>query len=358
MNLKYKKIAIKLGSNVLAAKNGLPDKELMGKIVAQIAALRKQGVEIVLISSGAVAAGRSIFPVNKKLDTIAQRQVFSSIGQVELIKIYTELFASQQLYCSQVLVTREDFRSRTHYVNMKNCLSALLGNGIIPVINENDVVSVSELMFTDNDELAGMVASMLNMDALFILSNVDGVFNGDPKKEGTKVIPVLDAAKTDFSKFVVSSKSDFGRGGMITKCRNAQKIADLGIAVHIANGKNEFTIAELMKPEAPGTLFPPRKNTSNAKKWLSQSANYVKGEIIVNEGAKNALLSEQATSLLPIGVVKIKGSFEKGDIVKIKSEEGTSLGVGKAEYSSEKAIQRMGKQKHRALIHYDYLFLD
>ncbi|HEX7762578.1 MAG TPA: glutamate 5-kinase, partial [Cellvibrio sp.] len=186
-------IAIKVGSNVLTNKEGLLDEQVIINISRQIKALRDQGHRVLLISSGAVAAGRSLYQFKKKTDTVVQRQVLSSIGQVKLISRYSEIFDTLDMKCAQVLVTKEDFKSRHHYLNMQNCLAALLSNNIVPVINENDVVSVTELMFTDNDELAGLVSAMVNTDILIILTNVDGIYDGDPDQPGTHLIHTYDS---------------------------------------------------------------------------------------------------------------------------------------------------------------------
>src|SRR6201996_1271635 len=213
MAFNYQRIVIKIGSNVLTQKDGLPDLLRISHLVDQIAKIKKQGKEVVLVSSGAVASGRSLINISDKFDSVATRQLFASIGQVKLINTYAHEFEKYNILCSQVLVTKEDFRDRLHYLNMKNCLKILLQHHVIPVVNENDVVSVTELMFTDNDELAGLIASMLNAQALILLTNVDGIYDGDPDKEGTKVIKEVDGTTIDFSTFVSSGRSQFGRGG-------------------------------------------------------------------------------------------------------------------------------------------------
>src|SRR5471030_2856320 len=188
MEYNYRRIIIKIGSNVFTQENGLPDLQRIEHLVEQIAAIKKQGKEVILVSSGAVASGRSMITVSEKSDAVAARQLLASIGQVKLINTYAHLFDQFEMLCSQVLVTKEDFRDRLHYLNMRNCLEVLLQHQVIPVVNENDVVSVTELMFTDNDELAGLIASMLNAQALIVLTNVDGIYDGDPNTEGTKII--------------------------------------------------------------------------------------------------------------------------------------------------------------------------
>lgn len=354
----YHRIIIKIGSNVLTQKNGLPDLPRISHLVDQLAEIKKQGKEVILVSSGAVASGRSLITIDEKVNSVAARQLLASVGQVKLINTYAHLFEQHQMLCSQVLVTKEDFRDRMHYLNMKNCLEILLQHGVIPVVNENDVVSVTELMFTDNDELAGLIASMLNAQALIILSNVDGLYNGDPKVEGSKVIEEIDGSATNFASFVTSAKSAFGRGGMLTKSNMAQKVAQLGIAVHIANGTKDHILTDVLAGKVTHTKFIASKNTSGKKKWIAHSQNFAKGEVQINEGAKAVLTSSKATSLLPVGIIHITDDFQKGDIIKLVDESGKQIGLGIAEYGSDKARERIGQKKQRPLVHYDYLYLN
>ena len=360
-NNNYKRIIIKIGSNVLTDSNGLPDTNTLQSIVEQVSKIKESGVQIILVSSGAVAAGRSMFQIKNKAGAIAQKQLYSALGQVKLMELYKSHFQALGAYCAQVLVTKSDFRDRKHYLNMKNCLNVLLENDVVPIVNENDVISVTELMFTDNDELAGLVAAMLNADALFILSNVDGVFTGDPNSQNSKLIKEFKGSAREISQFVVTQKSEFGRGGMITKCRNALKVANLGIHVHIANGKKPFIIQELYSNDfenRPGTFFPASKSTSNVKKWVASSNAYSKGKVIINKGAQEALFSKKANSLLPIGILSIKGEFKKGDIISIYNESELELGIGISAYSSDSAKKIIKKRNVKPMIHYDYLYLN
>src|SRR6195952_2339191 len=265
MIYNYHRIIIKIGSNVFTQKDGLPDLKRINHLVKQIAAIKKQGKEVILVSSGAVASGRSLINVSEKYDAIAARQLLASIGQVKLINTYAGLFEQFNILCSQVLVTKEDFRDRLRYLNMRNCLEILLQHQVIPVVNENDVVSVTELMFTDNDELAGLIASMLNAEALIVLTNVDGIYDGDPKLASSKVITQVNDLTIDFSSYVQSSRSQFGRGGMITKSNMAQKVAQLGIAVHIANGTKNNILTDVLENKAVHTRFIPNKKASGKK---------------------------------------------------------------------------------------------
>jgi glutamate 5-kinase len=357
MGFSYKRIVVKIGSNVLTQSNGLPDQHRIGKLVEQIAAIQKQGIEVILISSGAVAAGRSLITVSDKYDAIAVRQLLASIGQVKLINIYAQLFEKHQLLCSQVLVTTEDFKGRLHYLNMKNCLEILLQHQVIPIVNENDVVSVTELMFTDNDELAGLIASMLNAQALIILTNVDGVYNGSPEAEGSSIIDEVKDPAINFSSFVNTGRSKFGRGGMITKTHMAKKTANLGIAVHIANGTKDNILIDVLENNTPHTRFIPNKTASEKKKWLAHSEKSATGMVQVNAGAKTALISNRATSLLPVGIVGVLSDFKKGEIIKLVDEENELIGLGVAEYGADKAKENIGQKNQKALVHYDYLYL-
>lgn len=342
---------------MLTRDNGLPDEALIKKIVLQISDLKSRGKQVILVSSGAVAAGRSIFNTLKKLDTVAERQLLSSLGQVKLINTYTRLFNKNDHLCSQVLVTKQDFKDRHHYLNMQNCLNALLANEIIPIVNENDVISITELMFTDNDELAGLISGMLNVDILYILTNVDGIYDGNPGHEDSSVISEYNLANHHLEKITSNVKSNFGRGGIITKCHTAQRVAGLGIPVVIANGKTDHILNRLDQGEKIGTSFKPKKSTSSVKKWIAHSHSNAKGKVIINEGAKKSLTSQAAVSLLPVGVVKIEGDFKKGDIIRILDENHNEIGLGQTKYNSIKAASLVGLKNQKPIIHYDHLYL-
>jgi len=356
---KFKRVAIKVGSNVLAGKNGMLDLSCISHLVDQISTLKESGVEVILISSGAVASGRSAFPVENRIDTVSARQLWSAIGQVKLMNTYSELFGKHQITCAQVLTTKENFGDRKHYLNMKNCISTMLEYSVLPIVNENDAISVTELMFTDNDELSGLISSMMDCDALIILSNVDGIFNGTPGDEGVTVIPEISASDDNLENYISTQKSGFGRGGMHTKFSVARKIALEGIPVFIANGRSANILLDIVHhKKVVYTLFRPNgKRLKSNKKWLAHSDSFAKGIVMVNEGAKEARRSENATSLLLIGVVEISGYFEKGDIIRIQDEQGTQLGLGKAQYDSEQAVELIGKKAEKPLIYYDYMYL-
>ena len=279
MDLQFTKIAVKVGSNVLTRKDGTLDITRMSALVDQLAELHKEGVEIVLISSGAVASGRGEIRLSRKLDSVAQRQLFSAVGQAKLINRYYELFREHGIAVGQVLTTKESFATRRHYLNQRNCMQVMLENGVIPIVNENDAVSVTELMFTDNDELSGLIATMMGMEALIILSNVDGIYNGSPSDCDSAVIRQGGSRKKLVRLHYRPEKSGLGRGGMQTKVGIARKVADEGIAVIIANGKKEDILLNLMRH--PDTtlctrFIPSEGNVSSVKKWIAHSESFAR----------------------------------------------------------------------------------
>lgn len=360
MEYQFTKIAVKIGSNVLTRSDGTLDVTRMSALVDQVAELYKAGIEVVLVSSGAVASGRSEIKPSKKLDSVDQRQLFSAVGQAKLINRYYELFRDHGIAVGQVLTMKENFSTRQHYLNQRNCMMVMLENGVIPIVNENDTVSVTELMFTDNDELSGMIASMMDVQALIILSNIDGIYNGSPSAPDTEVIRKVEPGK-DLSYYIQAEKSGFGRGGMLTKTTIARKVADEGITVIIANGKKERILLDLLqKPETTvcTRFIPSQGDVSSVKKWIAHSGGFAKGELHLNEKAVNVLKGEKAVSILPVGVIHVAGDFEKDDIVRIMNHEGKEIGVGRVAFDSMEAKQLMGKHGQKPLVHYDYLYLE
>ncbi|MBM6992410.1 MAG: glutamate 5-kinase [Prevotella sp.] len=355
-----KRIVVKVGSNVLTRDDGKVDVTRMSAIVDQIVWLKRNGYEVILVSSGSMACGRNELKVNHKLDSVEQRQLFSAIGQVKLVGLYYDLFREFNFHVGQVLTMKESFATRGEYLNQRSCMSVMLENNVIPIVNENDTVSVTELMFTDNDELSGLIASMMDCDTLIILTNVDGIFNGDPKEPNTRVIPIVNYDH-DLSEYILDTKSGFGRGGMITKAHIANKVADEGIKVIIANGKTDNILINLAtRPQhTMHTEFRPNPNpTSTVKKWIAHSESFAKGIVHVNAKAAEALRGDKAVSLLLVGVTTIEGEFEEGDIISIVDERGKLVAVGRSAYDSDEAVKNIGKHDLKPLIHYDYMYME
>ena len=360
MEQQFSRIAVKVGSNVLTRRDGALDVTRMSALVDQIAELHKTGVEIILVSSGAVASGRSEVHSAKNLDSVDQRQLFSAVGQAKLINRYYELFREHGIAVGQVLTMKENFATRRHYLNQKNCMTVMLENGVIPIVNENDTISVSELMFTDNDELSGLIASMMDAQALIILSNIDGIYNGSPADPTSEVIREIGQGK-DLSSYIQTSKSSFGRGGMLTKTNIARKVADEGITVIIANGKRDNILVDLIQhPESTlcTRFIPSAEPVSSIKKWIAHSEGFAKGELHINYCATELLFSDKAVSILPVGITDVIGEFEKDDIVRIVDFGGKPIGVGKANCDSTQAREAMGKHGKKPVVHYDYLYIE
>lgn len=357
---EWKRVTVKVGSNVLTRTDGTLDITRMSALTDQIAALRKRGIDVILVSSGAVAAGRSEVTATRRLDSVDQRQLFSAVGQAKLMNRYYELFREHGMTVGQVLTMKENFATRRLYLNQRNCMTVMLENGVIPIVNENDTVSVSELMFTDNDELSGLIASMMDADLLVILSNVDGLYDGNPDDPQSHVIPRIEPG-TDISTYVRSTHSSLGRGGMSSKTGIAAKVAEEGIEVVIANGKRDDILTDLLceGKEVTCTRFVPSHTPiSGVKKWIAHSGGFAKGELHVDQGTTRMLASGQAASILPVGITAVKGEFEKDDIVRIMDADGRPMGVGKAACSCRQAQEAMGKQGEKPVVHYNYLYME
>lgn len=355
-----KRIVVKVGSNVLTRPDGNINVTRMSAIVDQIVWLRNHGYEVILVSSGSLASGKGELKPDRRLDSVQQRQLFSSIGQVKLIGLYYDLFREYGVHIGQMLTMKESFATREMYLNQRSCVSVMLESGVLPIINENDPVSITELMFTDNDELAGLVASMMDAETMIILTNVDGIYNGDPKDNGTRVIPMVNYDR-DLSEYIQDSKSGFGRGGMITKAKIANKVADEGIKVIIANGQADDILINLVlhPQETMHTEFRPNPNpTSQIKKWIAHSESFAKGCVFVNAKAEEALKGDKAVSLLPVGITDVGGDFEEGDIIEVINHKGEVIAIGRSGYNAEEAKKAIGKHDMKPIIHYDYLYME
>lgn len=242
-----RRIAVKIGSNVLTRADGTLDITRMSALTDQVAELHKRGIQVILVSSGAVASGRSEIKPSHTLDEVSSRQLYSAIGQAKLMGKYYTLFREHGIICGQVLTTKEGLDKSDHYLNQKNCMEVMLSEGVIPIVNENDTLSITELMFTDNDELSGLMAEMMRVDTLIILSNIDGIYSGNPSSPESQVIRHIQVAdNNDIEQYIQTSKSSLGRGGMLTKCHIARRVASKGIPVIIANGKSEDILLHLL----------------------------------------------------------------------------------------------------------------
>jgi len=248
-----KRVVIKIGTKVLSKEDGTLDIEFLRHMIEQVVQLRKKGTQVVLVTSGAVGAGKSLLSLPDIKSVVVQKQIFAAVGQVKLMTIYSEFFAKHNYHCAQVLATKEDFRDEQHYLNMQNCFEGLLRDSIVPIVNENDVVAITELIFTDNDELAGLVVKQLNADSLIILAITEGILD-DTKETILEVNPSNIEAVAGYIK---PDKSTGGRGGMTSKFRVARELSEKGVSVHIANGKRKNVLLDVIGGLKVGTRFIP-----------------------------------------------------------------------------------------------------
>lgn len=360
MKATKRRIVVKVGSNVLTRPDGKPDITTLSSIVDQIAELLHHGHQVILVSSGSVACGRAVVKPSRKLDAAGQRQIFSSVGQIKLISTYASLFADYGITVGQVLTQKDNFSSRATYLNQRSCMSVMLENGVLPIVNENDTASMTELMFTDNDELSGLIAAMMDADTLIILSNIDGIYTGAPDEPDSRLIERVGIGE-DLSKYIRTTKSGFGRGGMGTKYGIARKLSEEGVRVIIANGRRAGILTALVeKPqETPHTEFEPSSEPVNSiKRWIAHSSSFAKGQIYVNARAAAALMGDDAVSLLPIGVTEVRGEWEEGDLVNLYDPDGNKIGIGRATLDSETTAKQIGCHGSKPIVHYDYLFLE
>ena len=337
--MSSKLIVVKVGTGSLTKNNGSLDLELMRRLVDQIATTIKNGNKIVFVTSGAVAAGIAELDIPPKSNDIVFQQVSAATGQSIIMSKYRELFRKHNLKVAQILLTAEDLSNRASYLHICDVLEMVLQLGIVPIINENDVTSTDELVpvtkgyevnFSDNDILSVLVANALEADLVIILSNVDGLYTMNPKKPGAKLIKTVERVTPEM-KCEVEGKSRLGKGGMKTKLKAAEIATSSGVPLVIANSKNENGIIDIIAGKQIGTLFKPQERLPSIKRWIAYGAS-VKGQIFVNEGAKKAIL--RGASILPVGVVKVAGTFNEGDVVGLVDQNGVEFAKGNPNYNS------------------------
>ena len=333
-----KLVVLKVGTNTITNTNGNLDTEEMGKLASQIAAAMKQGDKVVLVTSGAVAAGIAELGIPLKPKDVAFQQAAAATGQSVLMAKYRDLFKKFDLKVAQILLTAEDLSNRASYVHTCDVLGLLLKIGVVPIINENDVTSVDELMrtegykvnFSDNDILSVLVAGAVCADLVIILSDVDGLYNADPSQPGAEMIKTVDAITTEL-KSSLNGKSKLGRGGIQSKIKAAEIATSCGIPVVIANSRRENVLLDVLAGKDVGTYFKPQSRMPAVKRWIAYGAA-LKGTIQVNAGAKKAIF--EGSSLLPVGVTKVVGIFDVGDVVSIEDENHIDFARGNPNFNS------------------------
>lgn len=348
----YKRIVIKIGSSLLYSDKKKLDCSFINEITTQISDLIKEGKEIVVVSSGAIALGMSKLRLEVRPKELSFLQAAAAIGQHELMEVYRRFFSERQLNCAQLLLTWEDFDSRKRYLNAKNTLLTLLKLNSVPIINENDTVSTDEIKFGDNDRLSALVATLINADLLVILSDVDGLLEKD-KKTVVKIVPEINSRIRGLA---CATNKKTCVGGMITKLEAAKIAVDSGIPCIIANGRGKDIVLSAIKDSSKtGTLFLPKRDYLAAKKrWIAFSAK-PKGEIIVDEGAKIALINKK--SLLSVGIVASEGSFEAGDIVSLRDKSNSEFARGRVRISSKELDKVKGSRYDKEIVHCDNIVI-
>ncbi len=342
---KYKRIVIKIGSSLFHSDNEKLDADLIHGFTSQVSALVKNGGEVILVSSGAIAIGMAMLKLNKRPKELSSLQAVAAIGQHELMNAYSRFFKAESLNCAQLLLTWEDFSNRTRYLNAKNTINTLLKLKSIPVINENDTVSTDEIKFGDNDRLSALVSTMVGADILIMLSDVDGLMDKDKK-----VIRIVEKITPAIKSLACPSNKKACVGGMVTKIEAARISIDAGIPCVIANGRKKDIMKTIIgSPLDSGTVFLPKGEILDAKKrWMAFSTK-PKGYILVDEGAKKALMNKK--SLLAVGVLSCSGSFSAGDIVCICDSKSVEFGRGKADVSSRELEKAKGSRFNKEIIH-------
>lgn len=347
-------IVVKIGTNALLSKQGTLHKKRLRDIANQLADLHDKGMQVILVSSGAMGCGRALVTPSSTRSPVEARQLLAAVGQVELMVAYRAVFRRRGITVAQVLATKDDFRSRKHYLNMRQCFEVLLKERVIPIVNENDVVSVEELMFTDNDELAGLVTSMMQAEKLIMLSSVHGILRDAAKGKKKEVINII-RPDEETGSIETAGTSSFGRGGMRTKLQIAKKLSALGIQTHIANAATEHILGRILSGEAIGTTILPKKvKRSGTQRWLASAAVAEQASIVVDDGAATIMTGPRPANLLPVGIRSFSGSFEKGDVIAVQTLQGGVIGMGKAAYDSAQLQKNLGKRSQLPFIRAAY----
>jgi glutamate 5-kinase len=337
------KIVIKIGTRVLTNEDGLVDKNRIMELSKQVVKLRLRGFSVVIVSSGSIGAGISALGLQKRPSILPELQAAAAIGQGKLIEVYNECFKKHGYHAAQLLLTRQDFEDRQRYLNTCNTLHSLLNFKTIPIINENDTISVEEITFGDNDILSALVTNLLRADLLILLSSVDGLYTTPPSPgKSCQVVSVVDSISEDIKKLAFKQKTKEGVGGMESKLEAANIATGSGEAVIIANGMQSDVLSKIMNYDNVGTLFVPyNKKITSRKRWIGFTVK-PKGRIYIDEGALSAL-QKKDKSLLPSGVVKIDGKFIKGDVVSIVDmSEKREVARGLMNYSDEEVRKVKG----------------
>lgn len=347
---KDRRIVVKIGTSLLTTEKGDLTTKYLSEIVRELATLIQLGKEFIIVTSGAIGAGMQRLGLKERPQTIIMKQTTAAVGQNILMNVYERLFKKYHLTVAQLLLTHQDLSSRKSYINISNTILKLLEYKVIPIINENDTVAVDEIKFGDNDTLSALISQLVEANILLILSNIEGLYS-----ESGKLIPLVEKINQHITKIATGTTSKFSTGGMQTKIEAAKIAVQSGTTVVILNGKKEGIIEDILKGKKCGTIFVAKESKlSSRKRWIMYHVKE-KGEIIIDEGAKMAIL-HKGKSLLPAGILDVEGKFEEGDAIIVKDIQGKNLAKGLVDYSKKDLLKIKGKQTNQIaeILGYEY----
>ncbi len=329
------RVVIKVGTRLLTHATGKLNLGYMERLARELADLRNRGHEVILVSSGSIGAGRGRLNITHGITSIPEKQAVAAVGQGILVQIYEKLFSEYGLIVGQILLTRTDLMSRRRYINACNTVLTLLKMGVIPVINENDSVSVEEIKFGDNDRLSALVAGLSDAHLLVLLTDVDGLYTSNPRKNpDARLIPEVHKIDDQIWAAAEKSHDELATGGMVTKLQAAEIASNSGVAMYITNGSDPGVVSKIIEGEHAGTFFHSQEHYLNRRKRWIAYGQVVKGSVTVDRGACKALC-EDHKSLLPVGVTAVNGSFNEGDLIAVIDQDGNELARGLTNFSSE-----------------------
>ncbi len=339
-----RKVVIKIGTSSLSNKDGILDLNKLNKFVKDSSKAFDKKADIIIVTSGAIAAGLGILGYNYRPTEISILQAAAAVGQVQLMNAYKNIFNNFNINIGQILLTRQDMIKRAQYLNIKNTINRLLELRVVPIINENDSVAVEEIKFGDNDRLAAMVAALIEADILIILSDIDGLYDSNPlENNNAKLISFVEKITPTIERLAGETGSKYSLGGMVSKIKAAKICSFSGIPVVIANASQENVIERILNFEPVGTFFAPQAENKikGIKKWIAFGGK-TRGSIIIDNGAAEAIL-KKGKSILPVGIISIEGNFVKGDTLRVCNINGKVLAKGICNYSSDDLLKVLGK---------------
>jgi glutamate 5-kinase len=365
---ELKRVVIKVGSSTLVAEDGTPDRAYIDDLVDQIARVREQGVKTVLVTSGAIAAGRETLGDVLDQNDIPSLQAAASVGQVQILAMYAALFASRGIPVGQVLLTKHDTAHRQAYLHARDTMERLMSLDVVPIVNENDTVAVDEIRFGDNDTLAALVAAMISAELVVLLTDIEGLYDADPRSDQeARLVEHVDEVTDQVLAAAGGTSSSVGSGGMVTKLEAARVLMQAGVPMVVCDGRREDVIVDAVEGKPVGTLFAGGAARLKGRKLWIALGQKTAGEVIVDDGARDALCT-RGKSLLPIGVIAVEGTFKAGDAIVLKDRAGTEIARGLTDMSAAELAQVKGMSSYsiaedvpalagKEVIHRDHLVI-